>query len=104
MKSMIFLKVAENISFEKNAKGNKCTRALLIFKKFSNNTFLLCLLKITRYEKKNLSDCLMCNFLPFKEKHHARVIFKDRSFKDTNVKTNPIQVLKQFDIDEIVSV
>ena len=39
-----------------------------------------------------------------KKKRHARVVFKDRSFKDTNVKTNAIQVLKQFDIDEVVSV
>ncbi len=39
-----------------------------------------------------------------KKKRHARVVFKDKSFADTNVKTNAIQVLKQFDIDEVVSV
>jgi len=39
-----------------------------------------------------------------KKKRHARVVFKDGSFADTNVKTNAIQVLKQFDIDEVVSV
>lgn len=33
-----------------------------------------------------------------------RVVFKDSSFKDAVVKTNAIQVLKQFDIDEIVSI
>ena len=39
-----------------------------------------------------------------KKKRHARVVFKDKSFADTNVKTNAIQVLKQFDIDDVVSV
>ena len=39
-----------------------------------------------------------------KKKRHARVVFKDKSFADTNVKTNAIQVLKQFDIDEVVSI
>jgi len=39
-----------------------------------------------------------------KKKRHARVVFKDKSFADTNVKTNAIQILKQFDIDEIVSI
>ena len=39
-----------------------------------------------------------------KKKRHARVVFKDKSFADTNVKTNAIQILKQFDIDEVVSV
>jgi adenine-specific DNA-methyltransferase len=33
-----------------------------------------------------------------------RVVFKDSSFKDAVVKTNAIQVLKQFGIDEVVSV
>lgn len=39
-----------------------------------------------------------------KKKRHARVVFKDKSFADTNVKTNAIQVLKQYDIDEVVSI
>jgi adenine-specific DNA-methyltransferase len=34
----------------------------------------------------------------------TRVVFKDSSFKDAVVKTNAIQVLQQFDIDEVVSV
>ena len=33
-----------------------------------------------------------------------RVVFKDNSFKDAVVKTNAIQILKQFGIDEVVSV
>jgi len=33
-----------------------------------------------------------------------RVVFKDSSFKDAVVKTNAIQVLKQFGIDEVVSI
>ncbi|MFK5882689.1 MAG: site-specific DNA-methyltransferase [Sulfurospirillum sp.] len=33
-----------------------------------------------------------------------RVVFKDSSFKDAVVKTNAIQILKQHDIDEVVSV
>jgi len=33
-----------------------------------------------------------------------RVVFKDSSFKDAVVKTNAIQVLKQFNIDEVVSI
>jgi len=32
------------------------------------------------------------------------VVFKDSSFKDAVVKTNAIQILKQFSIDEVVSV
>ena len=39
-----------------------------------------------------------------KKKRHARVVFKDKSFADTNVKTNAIQVLKQYNIDEVVSI
>jgi adenine-specific DNA-methyltransferase len=39
-----------------------------------------------------------------KKKRHARVVFKDKSFADTNIKTNAIQVLKQFDVDEVVSI
>ena len=39
-----------------------------------------------------------------KKKRHARVVFKDGSFKDSVLKTNAIQVLKQADIDEVVSV
>lgn len=39
-----------------------------------------------------------------KKKRHARVVFKDKSFANTNVKTNAIQVLKQYDIDEVVSI
>lgn len=39
-----------------------------------------------------------------KKKRHARVVFKDKSFADTNVKTNAIQVLKQHDIDDVVSI
>ena len=39
-----------------------------------------------------------------KKKRHARVVFKDKSFVDTNVKTNAIQILKQFDIDDVVSI
>ncbi|MBU1901926.1 site-specific DNA-methyltransferase [Patescibacteria group bacterium] len=33
-----------------------------------------------------------------------RVVFKDSSFKNAVVKTNAIQILKQFDIDEVVSI
>jgi len=33
-----------------------------------------------------------------------RVVFKDSSFKNAIVKTNAIQILKQFEIDEVVSV
>ena len=33
-----------------------------------------------------------------------RVVFKDSSFKDAVVKTNAIQVLKQYEIDEVVSI
>jgi adenine-specific DNA-methyltransferase len=33
-----------------------------------------------------------------------RVVFKDGSFKDAVVKTNALQILKQFGIDEVVSV
>ncbi len=39
-----------------------------------------------------------------KKKRYVRVVFKDGSLKDTNVKTNAIQVLKQFGIDDVVSV
>ncbi len=39
-----------------------------------------------------------------KNKRHSRVVFKDGSFKDSVVKTNALQVLKQVDIDEVVSV
>jgi adenine-specific DNA-methyltransferase len=38
------------------------------------------------------------------ESETMRVVFKDSSFKDAIVKTNAIQVLKQFGIDEVVSV
>jgi adenine-specific DNA-methyltransferase len=38
------------------------------------------------------------------ESETMRVVFKDSSFKDAVVKTNAIQVLKQFGIDEVVSV
>ena len=38
------------------------------------------------------------------ETETMRVVFKDSSFKDAVVKTNAIQVLKQFGIDEVVSV
>jgi adenine-specific DNA-methyltransferase len=34
----------------------------------------------------------------------VRVVFKDASFKDAVVKTNALQILKQFGIDEVVSV
>jgi adenine-specific DNA-methyltransferase len=34
----------------------------------------------------------------------VRVVFKDGSFKDAVVKTNALQILKQFGIDEVVSV
>ena len=33
-----------------------------------------------------------------------RVVFKDSSFKDAAVKTNALYILKQFEIDEVVSV
>ena len=33
-----------------------------------------------------------------------RVVFRDSSFKDAVVKTNALEVLKQFGIDEVVSV
>ncbi len=33
-----------------------------------------------------------------------RVVFKDSSFANAVVKTNALQVLKQFEIDEVVSV
>ncbi len=39
-----------------------------------------------------------------KKKRHSRVVFKDGSFKDSVVKTNAIALLKQADIDEVVSV
>ena len=39
-----------------------------------------------------------------KEKRYSRVVFTDGSFKDSVVKTNAIAILKQADIDEIVSV
>ncbi len=39
-----------------------------------------------------------------KNKRHSRVVFKDGSFKDSVVKTNALQVLKQVDIDEVVSI
>ncbi len=35
---------------------------------------------------------------------NMRIVFKDSSFKDAIVKTNAIQILKQFDIDEVVSI
>lgn len=38
------------------------------------------------------------------ETETMRVVFKDSSFKDAVVKTNAIQVLKQFGIDEVVSI
>ena len=38
------------------------------------------------------------------KKRHSRVVFRDSSFRDAVVKTNAIQTLKQYDIDEIVSV
>ena len=38
------------------------------------------------------------------KKRHTSVVLKDKSFADTNVKTNAIQVFKQFDIDEVVSI
>jgi adenine-specific DNA-methyltransferase len=43
----------------------------------------------------------------FKEEYDTEtmlIIFKDSSFKDAVVKTNAIQVLKQFGINEVVSV
>ena len=39
-----------------------------------------------------------------KKRRISRVVFKDGSFKDSVVKTNAIQVLKQADIDEVVSI
>ncbi|OHE20324.1 MAG: hypothetical protein A2540_02590 [Sulfurimonas sp. RIFOXYD2_FULL_37_8] len=33
-----------------------------------------------------------------------RVVFKDSSFKDAVVKTNALYILKQFEIDEVVSI
>ena len=42
-----------------------------------------------------------------KEEYEAetmRVVFKDSSFKNAVVKTNAIQILKQYGIDEVVSV
>jgi len=39
-----------------------------------------------------------------KKKRHTRVVFKDKSFKNSVVKANAIEVLKQADIDEVVSV
>jgi len=39
-----------------------------------------------------------------KKKRYSRVVFKDGSFKDSVVKTNSFQILKQFNIDEVVSV
>ena len=38
------------------------------------------------------------------ETETMRVVFKDSSFKNAVEKTNAIQILKQFDIDEVVSV
>jgi len=38
------------------------------------------------------------------ETETMRVVFKDSSFKDAIVKTNAIQILKQYGIDEVVSV
>jgi len=38
------------------------------------------------------------------QSHIMRVVFKDSSFKDAVVKTNAIEILKQFGIDEVVSV
>ena len=38
------------------------------------------------------------------ETETMRVVFKDSSFKDAVVKTNAIQILKQYGIDEVVSV
>lgn len=47
------------------------------------------------------------NIAKLKEEYETetmRVVFKDSSFKDAVVKTNAIQILKQFGIDEVVSV
>lgn len=38
------------------------------------------------------------------ETENMRVVFKDSSFKDSVVKTNALQILKQNGIDEVVSV
>ncbi len=38
------------------------------------------------------------------ETETMRVVFKDSSFKNAVVKTNAIQILKQYGIDEVVSV
>ncbi len=43
-------------------------------------------------------------FIKKQQLPYTRVVFKDGSFKDSVVKTNAIQVLKQADIDEVVSV
>jgi hypothetical protein len=39
-----------------------------------------------------------------KQKLYTRVVFKDKSFKDSVAKTNAMQILKQNGIDEVVSV
>jgi adenine-specific DNA-methyltransferase len=38
------------------------------------------------------------------ESEITRVVFKDSSFADAVVKTNALQTLKQFGIDEVVSI
>jgi adenine-specific DNA-methyltransferase len=54
--------------------------------------------KLANYIKENVL------FDEDKQKLYTRVVFKDKSFKDSVAKTNAMQILKQNGIDEVVSV
>jgi adenine-specific DNA-methyltransferase len=54
--------------------------------------------KLANYVKENVL------FDEDKQKLYTRVVFKDKSFKDSVAKTNAMQILKQNGIDEVVSV
>jgi len=54
-----------------------------------------------------LDGDVVVNIAKLKEEYERevmRVVFRDSSFKDAVVKTNALEVLKQFGIDEVVSV
>jgi len=54
--------------------------------------------KLANYIKENVL------FDEDKQKLYTRVVFKDKSFKDSVAKINAMQILKQNGIDEVVSV
>jgi adenine-specific DNA-methyltransferase len=55
----------------------------------------------------NITTDIVEDIAKLKEEYQSqimRIVFKDSSFSDAVVKTNAIQILKQHDIDEVVSI